>query len=636
MIMESTSITEPPSLPQPRPPFPHAPNTPEQAPPAAAKDAHPGVRRVHTLPAKLAGNAGSSAASAVPAPDSVETLFVHPAAKVVSFTVAGGGARPGSSAGRRASIDVNSEGSLAWEYPSERTLAAGQLRIYRVPSSGVSFLNSGLLLHPILKRSQCWLVDEQSKFVLRVREGSYYRVELPYNTEEEKAQVDEFKKALSRVLQYEKTPSPFRKGYVPESIEPPKTPVKRSSRPREKAKKWRLNKVWEPEDPEHRKQWSPQNTQEEDPASWRKHLRPRMVAADSADSASSHSTTEDEGTTTDESAEDGSSKEDVVDNVRSKIAHIEESPQAPLALPIQLRSRPDATRSITAPPQLLVDTTSGAELEALSRIPSRESDTASVASSHDSYYSVDEAAIAAEAREHVPDLIDHEHMSTINAARSNHSRQISEITITPSTPTPLSNREDAREPSDPSTPTLVSDTEDEQDLPFLDAVTPPDTIRLRRIPQHLSDDPDHEHALQSLRHRNSFYNSNAPSRKRAISAALVQKAYSLLVGPPSHLVSLMLDIAARIVRSMQGARDMSRRMPGAWNSSHAEEEDEWEEDDFGIPLDNLRRDSSMSSAKPDLRRIPSRASVADSDYDALIEGPMLRRSVSRRSSGSLD
>jgi len=261
-----------------------------------------------------------------------------------------------------------------------------------------------------------------------------------------------------------------------------------------------------------------------------------------------------------------------------------------------------------------------------------------VASSHDSYYSVDEAAIAAEAQEHISDLIDHEHMTTIKAARSNHSRQISEITITPETPTPMSNREDAREPSDPSTPTLVSDTEDEQELPFLDAVTPPDTIRLRRMPQNFDDSHhDHDRALQSLRTRSSFYNTKAPSRKRAISAALVQKAYSLLVGPPSHLVSLMLDIAARIVRSMQGARDMSRRMPGAWNSSHADEEDEWEEDDFGIPLDNLRRDSSMSSTKPTLRRKPSIAnSVASSDYDALIEGPILRRKASRQSVGSLD
>jgi hypothetical protein len=94
----------------------------------------------------------------------------------------------------------------------------------------------------------------------------------------------------------------------------------------------------------------------------------------------------------------------------------------------------------------------------------------------------------------------------------------------------------------------------------------------------------------------------------------------------------MLDIAARIVRSMQGANVRTRRVPGAWND--VEEEDEWDdEDDFGIPLDNLRRDSTRSDTKVSTEnlRAASRASSV-SDYDALVEGPVLRRS----SSGSLD
>jgi hypothetical protein len=488
-------------------------------------------------------------------------------------------------------------------------------------------------------------VDEKSKFVLRVRDGSFYRIELPCNTQEEKALVEDFKKSLSTVLQYEKTPSPFRRGYVPEPIEQPKTPSKKSSRPREKAKKWRLNKVWEPEDPDHRAQWSPQNRQEEDPASWRKHLQPRTVAAaESGDTSSSQDTTEDEGTMTDES----STVQEDASGVAAKAARFEESmqetsPRTPRTFALPLRPRLDALRSVTSPPQLLHDAASDGLMEPLARPQSRESDSDSVASSHTSFYSVDEAALAAEAQEYVGDLIDHEHMTTIKAARSNHSRQISEITITPATPPSLAGGsnlgEDGREPSNPSTPTLVSDTDDDHDLPFLDAVTPPDTIRLRRLPRHLSEHDEDDHALQSFRSPNSFFNSKAPSRRRAISAALVQKAYSLLVGPPSHLVSLMLEIAARIVRSMQGAKDMRRKMPGAWNSSHAEEdEDQWGEDDFGIPLDNLPRDSARSSRAPSsVRRSSSRASsVASSDYDALIEGPLMRRNASRRSSGSLD
>jgi hypothetical protein len=623
-----------------------APSTPEYAP-SVARDAHPGVRRVHTLPAKLARNASRVAANAniEPAPDAVETLFVHPAAKIVSFTVAGGNTRPDSSAGRRSSLaDVSASGTLSWELPSERTMAAGQMKIYRVPSSGVSFLNSGLLLHPILQRSQCWLVDEQSKFVLRVREGSYYRIELPFATDEDKAAVEEFKKVLSTVLQYEKTSSPFRRGYVPETLEVPKTPVNKSTRPREKAKKWRLNKVWEPEDPEHRARLSPSNKEEDGPASWRKHLRSRSTTLattiEVSDSTSSQETTEDEGTMTDDSAAEGSQRDDLPE-LPSLGAQHHGSPQTPRIFTLPLRPRPDAIRSITAPPQLALDIGSGSSMRSLSRSTSQESDAASIASSRDSFYSADEPVIAlesADTTEHVPDLISDEHMDTIKGVRTNHQRQISEITITPSTPTPLTARtvlsEDAQEPSGPSTPTLISDSDEDHDLPFIDAVTPPDTIRLRKMHPRISDASDEQQALQPLHSPNHFFTSQAPSRKRAISAALVQKAYSLLVGPPSHLVSLMLDIAARIVRSMQGAKDMRRRIPGAWDSS-AEEEDEWDEDDFGIPLDNLRRDSARSESRPSLRgsRAPS---VASSDYDALIEGPLLSRVASRRSSGSLD
>jgi hypothetical protein len=252
------------------------------------------------------------------------------------------------------------------------------------------------------------------------------------------------------------------------------------------------------------------------------------------------------------------------------------------------------------------------------------------------------AADFAGADEHVGDSTADEHLATIKTIRTNHQRQISEITVTPGTPTPLAARtvlnEDAREPSDPSTPTLVSDSDEDRDLPFIDAITPPDMIRLRRIPQQSSTEARSQQALQPLRSPN-YFTTQAPSRKRAISVALVQKAYSLLIAPPSHLVSLMLDIAARIVRSMQGARDRRRRVPGAWNSSSAEEEDEWDEDDFGIRLDNLGRDSTRVEPGLSIRssRAASRASsVASSDYDALVEGPLLRRIASRRSSGSLD
>jgi hypothetical protein len=82
-----------------------------------------------------------------------------------------------------------------------------------------------------------------------------------------------------------------------------------------------------------------------------------------------------------------------------------------------------------------------------------------------------------------------------------------------------------------------------------------------------------------------------PAVGKPISAALIRKTYSLLIGPPAHLIALMLRIAARIVNRLPGnTRD---KIPGSWDSSDAgENEDEWDdddEDDFGIPLGNNTR-----------------------------------------------
>ncbi|KIV98615.1 uncharacterized protein PV09_09607 [Verruconis gallopava] len=637
--MESESAVDTQSTPSTRPaspatvltPTPTPTSlTPDQAPKRATNEAVATVSRVHSLPSKLVGspNAFLTAGGGAAAPDAVETLFVHPEAKVVSFNILGSSVtRTGTNADGGRLADRKDPGTLAWVSPSERTLAAGQLRIYRVPSSGVSFLSSGPLLHPILKRSQCWLVDEQSKFVLRVREGQFYRIELPFASEMDKVFIEEFKRVLSTVLQYEKTPSPFRRGYVPEPSEPPKTPSRKSSKPREKAKKWRLNKVWEPEDPEHRAQWSPRNKEDDGNTSWQRHSQPRATTRSDESTSSSQETTEDEGSVTDESVVDDITEKRAIGKVSSAVAKLNASPDTycPSALPLSLSV--DGVSSVKAPAGFPPDTGTVVSMRSMLRSTSQTSDNGSIASSHDSFYSADEpttASASGEANDESNNLMDTGHMSVVKASRNNHSRQISEITVTPGTPAQLTPaavlNEDTRENSNPSTPTLISDSDEDHELPFTDAVTPPDTIRLVRIPDQSSDSASNEQALRTNR---QLFTSQAPSRRRAISVALVQKVYSLLVGPPSHLVSLMLDIAARIMRNMQGARDLKRRIPGAWNSSHTEEEDEWDEDDFGIPLDNLRRESNTGDPLPGLRRTLSRPnSEASSDYDALIEGPM--------------
>jgi hypothetical protein len=103
-----------------------SPSTPENAPRFAHH--HPGVRRVNTLPSKLIDPTLRTSPNVSPAPDSVETLFVHSGTKVVSFNVQGSAStRPASSSGRRHNQDDATSGTLAWDSPSERTMAAGML-----------------------------------------------------------------------------------------------------------------------------------------------------------------------------------------------------------------------------------------------------------------------------------------------------------------------------------------------------------------------------------------------------------------------------------------------------------------------------------------------------------------------------
>jgi hypothetical protein len=508
-----------------------------------------------------------------------------------------------------------------------------------VPSSGVSFLNSGSLLHPILPRSQCWCVDEESKFVLRVRDGSYYRIELPFTNEEEKDKVEDFKTVLKTILHYERTPSPFKRGFN-DTPEWPQTPVRRQSQQLQPAKRWRLNKFWEPEDAAERAKWSPatperamspreaperpprtsnseddvrsDNLIEEDVVREDSGIQSRIRHFESNSQSEDYSTEEDtitEGSVPSEKGEeevvpslDRSELRNEEDEIFSTVGEVE--PSKPIVLPF--RPRPPPSRAITAPPPLTLQTSPPPS--PLSRTPSRDTDSISIASSRDSFYSMvsmEESTTASAEHESFHSIIPGE--DTIQEQFADlkahaHKRQTSEMTIIPDTPTPIRTIHNElapqlAEPSDPTTPTLVSDSDEDSDNPpWSDAVTPPDTIRLRHIPRRQSG-TSQRHSLEPLpRPVNLFSSPSAPSRGKLLSAALVQKAYALLVGPPAHLVALMLEIAAKILKGipvMYDPHGKKERIPCSWEDSEIDE-DEWDQDDYGIPLNGLRRRSSVS------------------------------------------
>ncbi|ERT02667.1 hypothetical protein HMPREF1624_00968 [Sporothrix schenckii ATCC 58251] len=171
--------------------------------------------------------------------EAVETLYSHPAAKILSFTAGArnldniGSAHSRSAARSRRSLTTTAEdeivpGTLPWRSQFDRTIAVGALSIYRAPGS-VAFLSCGSALQPILPKSQCWCIDEESsKFILQIRRPQYWRIEVPVGDGgENDERARRLREVLDNILQFEKTPCPFKRTFTVELPEQPSTPLKK-------------------------------------------------------------------------------------------------------------------------------------------------------------------------------------------------------------------------------------------------------------------------------------------------------------------------------------------------------------------------------------------------------------------------
>ncbi|KAF2726999.1 hypothetical protein EJ04DRAFT_152502 [Polyplosphaeria fusca] len=572
-------------------------SSPEHAP---AHSSNPGIRRSFTLPARIASKPAPSTSTG--SPDGIETLFTYGSARIVSFI---------ASAARRTSDDEQ-DASIPWRTPTERTLAVGVLRIYRVTSSNVSFLNSGNLLHTIFPKSQCWCVDGESVFVLRIRQDSYYRIELPFESDEDKEKTEQFKHVLTLVLQYEKTQCPFNRGFeVQLPQRPPTPPRKRARKPSTKAKKWLFDKTWMPENG----------------------LRPSTPVFDGSDS----------GTTSSYEEDDRSSINTDTPEVEAEPPqHIEDRtpPRATPARRLSVAERArlfQGQRSVSTPSTLGLESVTPAEMPRIEeRIGQQEetpakcdaadspieqsAETISHVSSVDSFHSLENSTHRSPSPPYLDaeaDLInpwtDEEGNNQApeeiqdSRGRGRHRRQVSEATLrarseehideaAPLTPTAETHPTtppsiNVHLSSAPSTPPLVSDSEEDSlEPPFLDLPTPPNTaIRLKRLTGATQ-----RRAFSPMPHPQNLICPPSVQPRKQFTAALVRKTCELLLGPPSHLVTLMLRIAAKISNGAFGfntyrVRSAGERIPCSWESS---DEDEWEEDDFGIPLGNLDREGS--------------------------------------------
>lgn len=143
---------------------------------------------------------------------SADTLFSHPNVKIYQF-------KPPTDALESldktkktlpdADYPIDAIEILPWRSRTETLVAKGKLIIEKVQGS-VHFMKAGFsFVHTILRNSQCWCVDGESKFVLRIGNLRYARIEFPNAEPEDNAKVEEFKEVLAKIMRFEKTPCPF-------------------------------------------------------------------------------------------------------------------------------------------------------------------------------------------------------------------------------------------------------------------------------------------------------------------------------------------------------------------------------------------------------------------------------------------
>ena len=519
---------------------------------------------------------------------SAETLYAHPAGKIVSFST-----NTSKFAQRHSSVsDTKSDfqdeptGSLPWASMTERTIAAGPLQIYRVLGS-VAFLNSGNILHPVLAKSQCWCVDGISKFVLRIRPNTYYRIELPHESRQDQEKVEEVKKVLPKILRYEVTPCPFKRGFTVDLPEAPETPIQK--RP------WRPKLPVRPSAQDVMDALDQLDELEED-ASRERH--PEDIGVFHAPPEVSTPFQSEMAKSTDIRNTKASGEEPH----KSVAEHVERFNDGdersvfdePQNLKTPTRPKPLRTwRTVTAPPQLSLrispPSTSDAEVFPAPLNLDRE---LSVSSSIESFHSFHSPISPSTPSPPSSNSSPEQWAEGLDYAKTRrHTRETSEVTITPSRPErwdmvdDKSGDESAYHsiPELPKTPTLPS----EESWSEAVEVPTPKQVRLRRARRRPRS------PLPSSTNLYSPYSPQAHVSGHHLTTAILQRTCSLLLGPPIQLVALMLRIAAKIATgafqgSACGIGNNGQKIPCSWDFSDESGDDEGaagtEEDDYGFSL----------------------------------------------------
>ncbi|KAL2369534.1 hypothetical protein BDBG_05140 [Blastomyces gilchristii SLH14081] len=503
------------------------------------------LQRSNTLPVRLRHSLDSvdGAASL-----SNEVLFHHSDAKIVKFELPKSAQiPPPSDISSDLDYVVDAVETLPWRLSTERTVALGNLKIEHVPGSTI-FLKSGNVVQALMKNCQCWCVDGASIFVIRIRRLTYYRIELPNETEQDKEQVEKLKQVLRAIIRYEVTPCPFKRGFSVELPEDANTPRKK--------KAWRpkLDPSFEP------RKLSFGDASSDGVGCWR------------SDTASTRADTED-GVTSDGSDNTPRAR-------RASIFHYQGSPT--VSIPTRTRTARNVTEptynfdSIMARFQALPDSES-------------EADGDNLSSSLDSFHSFQSShsdLLPSPPYSDPPSPLDPQPF--VNAEqpqillKQTHTREDSEATVVPKPIAPEehvpASKENGFVDSDASTNHVTNLARHMNGITTSALTTDPDSTARQRSVQ-----TPRKREISPMLPLSTIYNPEDKSPINKMTTSILQKTCSIIVGTPIQVLALLLHIAARIAHG-DGPRAVNSAESTYDCDPSDSDDDIWSEDDFGVPL----------------------------------------------------
>ena len=522
------------------------------------------------------------------------------------------------------------------------TIVVGSFSVYRVLETTFFHFGNSKLPRAVLPKSQCWCVDGHSKFVMKARDECY-RIELPNTGDFEVKQVEEFKRVLPKVLRYEVTPCPFKRGFQVDLPEPPKEPVVvRPWRPKQASQPAVTQTFIEPQ------------FMEESPGRWAlrrnnaEGVESPMTQPNTGDASSLETSNLAEDLELSQLHGDDTSSEGPGSSPLAPIT--EDIPGAAAGTHDKFFKTPDRSSAprnqtwVTAAPQLALgtepasDITKETTVTSYPPLPSSASNLEHFRSFHSPISPLPPSPPYSDPPSPTP-LIGEDMGLDVSRSRA-HKRGPSEVTITAdsamfepqlrtepamavlddnvnvdafsvnqkqsSTPTPIpSSSKSSSSPLWPESPTLSPRTE----------------IKQRRISRQRSRSPLPPALSQISSTSSSSASFYSPTSTRLststghhLTTAILQKTCSILLGPPVQLVALMMSMARRIARGAYGGLTFGygfaasprkpgerKKVPGGWESSLGSETD-------GESVDGRSNTHSISGE-------PLSRATTNDDYD---------------------